>query len=312
MPFTSWFGSPDVLMPTEPLTRLLDRDLQRVGADPIIQVACPLLREMVNYGTNVFGRCEQSTKQARVQDIPGEGHLAILLLYLHVVEMIDAIEVQLAQSVAVPPILQLRSAFEAYLQLEWIFKDDTRRRVYAYLVYDIRHRIKIYRSLDTSLPEGKQHQAKIAKDKWASTMSFPQVQDLNERIQNLEELLVQEFFDEVNAAYDPKRPWYRLFGGPKNLEQLAQVLKLPVWYDRLYRGASHTMHAVHLMRNLRGGNLRVLRDPQPIPDVACMAIHTGVYATEEILKFYRPGEVVRFWQWHQQEIHERNSWLAQL
>ena len=99
--------------------------------------------------------------------------LAILLLYLHVVEMIDAIEVQLAQSVAVPPMLQLRSAFEAYLQLEWMLKDDTKRRVYAYLVYDIRHRIRIYRSLDTSVPEGRQHQAMIARDKWAQQCLFP-------------------------------------------------------------------------------------------------------------------------------------------
>ena len=141
-------------------------------------------------------------------------------------------------------------------------------------------------------------------------MSFPQVQDLDERIQNLEELLAQELFDEVNAAYDSRLPWYGLFGGPKNLGQLADVLALPVWYDRLYRSASHTMHAVHLTRNLRGRNLRVLRDPQLIPDVACMAIHIGVYSTEAILNFYRPGEVVRFWQWHQQEIHPRNTWLA--
>jgi hypothetical protein len=267
---------------------------------------------MVNYGTNVFGRCEVSTGQAQEQDIPGEGHLAILLLYLHVIEMIDAIEVQLAQSVVIPSFLDLRSAFEAYLQLAWILKEDTKSRVNAYLVYDIRHRIRMYRSLDPSSPEGQQHNSMIVRDKWASTVSFPQVQDIDERIQNLEELLTQEQFAEFNAVYDSRRPWYALFCGPRNLEQLALKLELPLWYDRLYRGASDTMHAVHLMRNLRGRNLRVLRDPQAISDVACMAIHLGVYATQEVLNFYRPGEVIRFWQWQQREIQPRLCRLSQL
>ena len=193
-------------MPTEPLQRLLDRDLQRVGAHPLIQVACPLLREIVNYGTNVFGRCEANTQHARVENIPGEGHLAILLLYLHIVEMIDAIEVMLAQSVAVPSLLQLRSTFEAFLQLEWILKDDTLRRVYAYLVYDIRNRLKIYQSSDSSSEEGKRYKAMITKDKWASSMPFPQVPDLDARIQNLEALLTEPHFAAIMLCMTPNCP----------------------------------------------------------------------------------------------------------
>src|SRR6266446_6134238 len=135
-------------MPTEPLQRLLDRDFHKVEASPVIDVACSLLREIVNYGTNVFGRCEQSVRHAKVQNIHVEGHYVILLLYLHVVEMLDALEVLIAASVVIPSFLQLRSAFEAYLQLAWILKEDTRRRVYAYLVYDIHNRLKTYRSLD--------------------------------------------------------------------------------------------------------------------------------------------------------------------
>lgn len=297
-------------MPTEPLQRLLDRDFQRVAVHPLIQVACPLLREIVNYGTNVFGRCETDTKYARVADIPGEGHLAILLLYLHIVEMIDAIEVMLAQSVAVPSLLQLRSAFEAFLQLEWILQEDTLQRVYAYLVYDFRNRLKLYQSLDPSSAEGKQHKAIITKDRWASSMPFPHVPELAARIQNLEALLTEPHFATVNAVYDAKLPWYGLFGGPRNIEQLANALELPLWYEILYRESSHTTHALYLARNLRGKNIRVVRDPSEIPNVTGMAVHVGVYATESMLNFYRPGEIVRFWQWHQQEIHPRSTWLA--
>lgn len=75
--------------------------------------------------------------------IPGDAHLVILMLYRHVIEMIDAIEALLEQSVVNPAYLQLRSAFEAYLQLEWILKENTKRQAITYLVYDIRNRLKI-------------------------------------------------------------------------------------------------------------------------------------------------------------------------
>ncbi len=57
--------------------------------------------------------------------------------------------------------------------------------------------------------------------------------------------------------------------------------------------------------------MRVVRDPSRIPDVVCMAVQLGIYATEYILDFYRPGEIVKFWEWHQREISEPDTWLSQ-
>ncbi|MBI3327519.1 MAG: hypothetical protein HYZ81_12565, partial [Nitrospinae bacterium] len=142
-------------MPTDPLKKLLDRDLQKAAADYIIKEVCPMLQEVVNYGTNAFARCHASANNERVAHIPGDAHLVILMPYRHVIEMIDAIEALLEQSVVNPAYLQLRSAFEAYLQLEWILKEDTKRRAITYLVYDIRNRLKIYSSLDPDTEDGK-------------------------------------------------------------------------------------------------------------------------------------------------------------
>lgn len=86
-------------MPTEPLKKLLDRDLRKVESNNSIEISCQILQEIVNYGTNVFGRCESGKRPENIKNIPEEGHLAILLLYLHVIEMIDAIEVCISQSV---------------------------------------------------------------------------------------------------------------------------------------------------------------------------------------------------------------------
>jgi Family of unknown function (DUF5677) len=150
-----------------PLKGLLDKDMRKVEIYNEIQIISPVLQNIVNYGTNVFGRCLQSTKHDGVVDMPDEAHLSVLLLYLHVIEMIDAIEVMVSQSVVIPVNLQLRSAFEAFLQLKWIFKEDTKQRAYAYLVNDVRNRIKFYQSLSPSSQSGKQLESEIAKDVWS-------------------------------------------------------------------------------------------------------------------------------------------------
>jgi Family of unknown function (DUF5677) len=297
-------------MPTESLKKLLDRDLQKVRAAPMIQVACPLLRETVNYGTNVFSRCEISRHNTNVKDIHDEGHIVILLLFRHILEMIDAMEVAMSNSVVDPALIQLRSAFEAYLQLEWIMKDDTLQRVYVYLVYDIRDRIKIYRALDLSSKPGKQIQAKIRKDKWASSISIPEVKDLDERISNLTTLLMQKHLIEIDACYNPREPWYAAFGGPKNLEQLAEKLEHPYWYEVLYRESSNIAHASYLTRNFRKGDIDVLRNATDLVNITEMAIALGVWASHCMLNFYRPGELTSFWTWHEREIVAGSARLA--
>lgn len=65
-------------MPTDPLKKLLDRDLQKAAADYIIKEVCPMLQEVVNYGTNAFARCRASANNERVAHIPGDAHLVIL------------------------------------------------------------------------------------------------------------------------------------------------------------------------------------------------------------------------------------------
>jgi hypothetical protein len=56
-------------MPTEPLETLLYRDLSKVAAKEIIEIASPLLQELVNYSTNAFRRCESSTTGNENEDV---------------------------------------------------------------------------------------------------------------------------------------------------------------------------------------------------------------------------------------------------
>ena len=97
-------------MTTEPLKTLLDRELSKADAKEVISIASPLLQELVNYSTNAFARCATSTTGKENED------LATLLLYLHIIEMIDGVEVLLSQSCAIPAIPLVRSSFEALIR----------------------------------------------------------------------------------------------------------------------------------------------------------------------------------------------------
>ena len=66
-------------MPTKPLEAVLYREFSKESARPVIEVASPLLKEVVNYGTNAFMRCATSKSIQQNED------LAPLMLYLHIV-----------------------------------------------------------------------------------------------------------------------------------------------------------------------------------------------------------------------------------
>ena len=216
-------------MSTTPLRRILDRDFQKAQAREVIDVARPLLDELVNYGTNVLGRCEATVPSLSTEDSrPQDEHLVIHLLYQHVLEMLDSVAVLLGDAIAVPAKIPLRSVFEALLQLEWILAQNTVERAHAYLVDDVTKRIKVWEAMDASTEQGKQLRAVMAADKMVHTVARPQFAGVQQKIDNLKRLRDKKYWKEAWDASEqyPKRRWYAFFGGdtagPTNLEQLAR------------------------------------------------------------------------------------------
>ena len=78
-------------MPTEPLTKVLDRDLSIALAKDSIERCSSLLQELVNHATNAIARCATSPKGDENEDA------AVLFLYYHVIEMTDGIEAVISQ-----------------------------------------------------------------------------------------------------------------------------------------------------------------------------------------------------------------------
>jgi len=114
-------------MPTEPFKQLFDPELSKAAAKDRNAAAVALIEEIRNYGHALFARCAYRPEG-------GDENMAILFLYYHLIEMLDAVGILVSESAPIPAELQLRAIFEALVSLSFILKADTPRRGYAYLV----------------------------------------------------------------------------------------------------------------------------------------------------------------------------------
>lgn len=105
-------------MPTEPSKQLFDPEFSKAGAKAVIETACAVLDEIRNYGYRLFAR-------SSVRPDGGDENVAILGLFCHLLKMVDAARIQVAESAPIPAKLQLRAIFEALLGLDYMLAKDT-------------------------------------------------------------------------------------------------------------------------------------------------------------------------------------------
>lgn len=297
-------------MPTKPPTDLFDRDISKALVREWIDVAIPMIQEVVNHGVAAFTRCLTTAKG-------GDENLAILMPYLHLLEMTDAVEILLAEAAPIPAQVQLRSTFEALLTIEYITKAAAPRRAFAYLVADIHRRLASWRAMDPNTPEGRRGRERIATDAYTQDMRIPDIPDIRARIENLETLLQKPDWREANVEYRrlkkilKRRPaWYQLYDGPKNLEELATHLGWPAHYDILYRPWSEAAHAHDAVyRKLTEGAkgepaIHRVRDTSEFGTVVSLVVTFTLRATRRILSFYRPEELPAYKSWYLREVRE--------
>ncbi|MBN1160947.1 MAG: hypothetical protein JXA17_03255 [Dehalococcoidales bacterium] len=301
-------------MPTKPFEKLLYRELRKVEAKKIIDIASPLLSEEINYATWIFMRCQDSMKGTA----PDEA-LPILVSYYHVIEMTDGIEVLFSQSCAVPAIPLLRSAFEALLTIEYILKENSQRRAFSWLVCYTHNRIKLYELFDISTQKGREFKAALTSSGLDKYTDFQAIPNIKKSIENLKSLLGSPGYKIAEDEYQEYKTrkktinWYNLFNGPNDLRSLSKYLNRLPEYDLLYRGWSNIAHAVdlsHFLSRTKSGSpsFRPLRNHEELAQVAKMASIFIIDATKQMINKYRHGENKNFGTWYLKEV--RQSYLS--
>lgn len=298
-------------MPTDPSKPLFDPDVSKKSAEKQIDAAVALIAEVRNHGHYLFDRCAD-------RPAGGDENLVILFMFYHLIEMVDAVGVLVAESALAPAQLTVRAAFEALLALDFILRDDTVRRAHAYLVCDIMERLDFYSSLDPATETGKELRAAMAADPDCAHMSLASPRP--EAAESLRTTLTYPMYKEAFEEFERLRKggrrypsWHELWGGPRSIRQLAKALGRQGSYEILYGGWSATGHATDVIRrNLvesnGGPGVRPIRNPALISSVVNMAVNFYLDAARLVLRKYRPAEGRQYSEWYVSEV--RKLWFA--
>ena len=188
-------------MPTEEPKKLLDREFSSRAARPITDIASPLLRELVNAGLMVFLRCETeaANKGGENEDVTA------LVLYRHMIELTDGIEVLVLQGCGTAAIPLLRSEFEASLGLSYLVEDI---KVYvqrlSWLVANVHAGIKARQLLEPGTQSGKEY-AQSYRDEFGRAVPSVPNATLAAEIMDMQQGLQNAQFSPIEAEYPAPR-----------------------------------------------------------------------------------------------------------
>lgn len=154
--------------------------------------------------------------------------------------------------------------------------------------------------------EGHEHREKLLatleRDEMVVPVAFPAIPDAAAKIAGLEVLLTAPHLAAAEAEYQATRKrlnhrprFHALWGGPRNVQELAAELGHAGHYEILYRQWSLTGHADDVVRQLTHVDgvpaLRPFRSGEGLSSAYGFAVQFGVTAMRLLLGFYRAEEL---------------------
>ncbi len=294
-------------MPSEPVRNLFDPDMTSATYRVAIDASASCLQELVNYSTGVLARCFRSVDRDAM-------HMAVLVPFRHSVELLDGIRVMLASGVDVACMPLLRAGLESLIGIEYILKDDVRRRAYARLYFEIRRRQHWLRYVVPESEERRRFEDARRDELWASDMEMPLIPNVEANLQALAAVLNQPDFrqaaDEAKRVKKAKKhmpKWHELYGGPCTVFDLARHVGRGLQYEWLYRLWSESVHGADLSSSLIRvgpgvGAVRRIRAGDQVVQVANFAVYLGLSAARAVLLHYRSGEQEAHARWYNTEF----------
>lgn len=295
-------------MPTSPIKEMLPEiepgvksNLHQFGA---------LVDEAVSFGTHVLTWHMQTAKGA-------DEVAPVTFSFRHILELLGAVSSCVKSSYIDPCKVLLRAALESTLGLAYILREDSVRRGFAFLAVEAYQRLKQVRALDLSSPERKTLEQKLAKDTIAPGFSAEIPQEMvKESIARTEAFLqtpgpkaaLAEFRRIKSKNKNSNPNWYSLYGGPQNLERLADALGYQSMYQFFYKYWSKSTHGVdvvqgNLVRSVSGRAAVVqLRLPKEAQSITQISITFALHTMRLIIDAYCPEKRHDYAKWYVTEM----------
>jgi hypothetical protein len=275
---------------------IIDRDLNIAMSTSIIDSYCSYLREVVNLSSEVFARCINS-----VDNSEGDCH-APFMLYYHIIQMIDGIEVLVSQSCFAAAVPLVRSLFEAFLSLEYIFEDDSKARSLAWVAFHFFKKMRLYESFDFSTEIGKRLKIAVENDSLINTDFIEKHKDNAKKGEQfyrrtLSNSRFQQFVGKMSTGKNIGN-WYNLCGRLNSLKDLAYHLNRGAFYEVLYQDWSSVAHAYNFSRFIasekdKSISFYGIRSNAYYAEIPNMVSSFAFFATINMLRNFRPSEDYR-------------------
>jgi hypothetical protein len=268
-----------------------------------------LIEETVNFGTHVLQWELESSAQTN-ENVP------ISLSMRHVLELLDSVAINVRNSCVDPCKLLLRGVLESFFAIAFILENDRQRRSLAFMAAYANESLRSYKRYDPTTEQGAQFRQLLEKDPALAAVaaSIP-CEVVKNAIINLEQLLKQPEYREVSSEYARMKKrgsrspyWYSLFGGPNNLEKLADHLRFNELYHVLYRQWSSATHGMDIIRGKiapRGeGQAAILqhRLPGDAQVLTVIAVSIGLKLFHLVIESDSPNRMTEYHKWYMKEI----------
>ncbi|MCF7821444.1 MAG: DUF5677 domain-containing protein [Mariprofundaceae bacterium] len=294
-------------MPVTPHQGILDRKESEKLINEHFSDQVKLLREMVNYGTNLIVRVYESSKHELAD--------AILcgVLLKQIVTMVDAVETLISSGAIHAAQLPARAAFEASLYLEWMLFSDLENKARYYYVSNLRQERTWALRCSKGSPEHQSFSevtASLGIDYLSDEPSL--VTDSVKNLENINSILAQPEFSQIDQELErikTKRKrgepnWYVPLGIRSIRDMAKQLQRLPE-YQLFYSKGSEVTHSAAYKDHLHIGSeqlkFKPIRSLEGVDILLSFTYSITIGCYDMTLKYYRPKEVLRFYKHYMQE-----------
>lgn len=232
---------------TKPIEDILPKEFDS-GVAEILTNFSATIDEFVNFGTHILKWIIQEPNGSDEQ-------LPLFMFFRDMLEKADSISILVKNSSIEPSKIILRSIFELYLYIDYLTEKHFEDRSMAFLIWDTKRKIRLNKTFDKTDAEFNNLLRKIESDKSIFNKNiFSDLPSVKPALTNLNALLAYPQYGKVLKEFertkniDRNNPaWYRLYNGPKNIQQLAEHLQISTLYEILYRSWSGNVHSTDII-----------------------------------------------------------------
>lgn len=283
----------------KPHDGILHRELHIHDVNENFQPQLDVLREVVNYGTNLIASAFHSSKK-ELSDV-----IVVPVLLKQVVSMLDAFEVLVSNACVSAAQLQSRAIFEASIYIDFILLGNEEEKAQYFYVANLRRELTWTLRSQTGSAEHTKFFEALGEfgDALQETQKVI-AEPAKEQCRQIRQFLSKEPWLSVNSALEKARgkkkydvAWHVPLGRGSVRDLSCLVGRLHE-YEVFYSGSSEKMHASEYKSHIKIGSgyiaFEPIRNLEGINSLLNFSLSVAFHSYQRVLERYRPGQLNEF------------------